>query len=145
MDIDDVFLTKVMLASLESVRCWPGACLFYGKALSALGWSCTGLGVTVAVRRGGLGVDSVRDGVLPDPLALTEVVDLPVIMPRQVLAAFAELHGVASDSVHRRLGAPVPGQGWLMVQTVPKTDSAENCLEVRGCSEDHRDFTAAAH
>ena len=70
---------------------------------------------------GGLGVDSVRDGVFPDPLALSEVVDLPVFMPRQVLAAFAELHGGASDSVHRRLGAPVPGQGWLMVQTVPKT------------------------
>ena len=51
MDIDDVFLTKVMLASMESVRCWPGACLFYGMALLALGWSCTGLGVTVAVRR----------------------------------------------------------------------------------------------
>ena len=51
MDIDDVFLTKVMLASLESVRCWLGVCLFYGMALLALGWSCTGLGVTVAVRR----------------------------------------------------------------------------------------------
>ena len=53
--------------------------------------------------------------------ALSEVVDLPVIMLRQVLAAFAEVHGGASDSVHRRLGAPVLGQGWLMVQTVPKT------------------------
>ena len=48
MDIDDAFLTKVMLASLEPV--WPGACLFYGMALLALGWSCTGLGVTFAVR-----------------------------------------------------------------------------------------------
>ena len=131
MDIDDVFLTKWMLASLESVRCWPGACLFYGMALLALGWSCTGLGVTVAVRRvpvlrhsqrtgtqayfaskvfvvsaGGLGVDSVRDGVLPDPLALSEVVDFPVIMPRQVLAAFAELHGGASDSQHNSTTTP---------------------------------------
>ena len=70
---------------------------------------------------GGLGVDSVRDGVLPDNLALSEVVDFPVIMPRQVLAAFTELHGGASDSVHRRRGAPVPGQGWLTVQTVPIT------------------------
>ena len=51
MDIDDVFLVKVMLASLEPVRCWPGACSFYAMALLALGWSCTGLGVTVAVRR----------------------------------------------------------------------------------------------
>ena len=81
-------------------------------------------------------MDCVRDGVLPDPLALSEVVDLPVIMPRQVLAAFAELHGGASDSVQRPGGGPVLGQGWL---------SAENCLEVRGCSEDHRDFTAAVH
>ena len=40
-----------MLASLEPVRCWPGVSLFYGMALLALGWSCTGLGVTVAVRR----------------------------------------------------------------------------------------------
>ena len=75
----------------------------------------------MAAAAGAVGLDSVRDGVLPDPLALSEVVDLPVIMPRQVLAAFAALHGGASDSVHRRLGAPVPGQGWLMVQTVPKT------------------------
>ena len=121
MDIDDVFLAKVMLASLEPVRCWPGACSFYGTALLALGWSCTGLGVTVAVRRvpvlrhargqglrrtsrarclgclrgsgggggwgGGPGVDSARDGVLPDPLALSEVVGLPEIMLRQALAA----------------------------------------------------------
>ena len=63
---------------------------------------------------GGLGVDSVRDGVLPDPLALSEVVDLPVIVPRQV-AAFAELHE-GSDSVLRRLGSC-----WLVVQTVLKT------------------------
>ena len=34
---------------------------------------------------GGLGVDSVRDGVLPDPLALSEVVDLPVIVPKLLL------------------------------------------------------------
>ena len=44
MDIDDVFLVKVMLASLEPVRCWPGACSFYGMALLVLEWSCTGLG-----------------------------------------------------------------------------------------------------
>ena len=49
MDIDDVFLTKVMLFSLEPVRCWPGVSLFHGMALLALGWSYTGLGVTVAV------------------------------------------------------------------------------------------------
>ena len=40
-----------MLASLEPARCWPGACSFYGMALLALRWSCTGLVVTVAVRR----------------------------------------------------------------------------------------------
>ena len=76
-------------------------------ALLALGWSCTGLGVTVAVRRVPVlrhaqrtgtqahfaskvfvaAVDSVRDGVLPDPLALSEVVGLPEIMLRQALAA----------------------------------------------------------
>ena len=64
---------------------------------------------------GGLGGDSVRDGVLPDLLALSEVVDLPVIVPRQV-AALAELHGGSSDSVLRRLGSC-----WLVVQTVLKT------------------------
>ena len=84
-----------------------GVCGVCGRGGGGGGWG------------GGLGVNSVRDGVLPDPVALSEVVDLPVIMPRQVLAAFAEL-------------AYGP-------------DSAENCLEVRGCSEDHRDFTAAVH
>ena len=34
---------------------------------------------------------------------------------------FAVLHGGSSDSVLRRLSVPVPAQGWLMVQTVPKT------------------------
>ena len=60
-------------------------------------------------------MDSVRDGVLPDPLALSEVVDLPVIVPRPA-AALAEFHGGSSDSVLRRLGSC-----WLVVQTVPKT------------------------
>ena len=104
-------------------------------ALLALGWSCTGLGVTVAVRRlpvlrhaqrtgthpyfasrvfvvsaggavvaaaGAVGlVWTVHEmALLPDPIALSEVVDLLVIMPRQVLAAFSKLHGGASDSVH---------------------------------------------
>ena len=45
---------------------------------------------------GGRGVDSVRDGVLPDPLTLSDLVDLPVIVPRPV-AALAELHGGSSD------------------------------------------------
>ena len=70
---------------------------------------------------GGLGVDSVRDGVLPDPLALSEVVGLPESCCDSRLLPCTEFQGGASDSVHRRLGAPVPGQGWLVVQTVPKT------------------------
>ena len=38
-------------------------------------------------------------------LSLLEVdVDIPVTMPRQVLAALAELHGGATDSVLRRRG-----------------------------------------
>ena len=62
---------------------------------------------------------SVRDGVL-DPLALSEVVGLPESMLRRLLPC-TEFQGGASDSVLRCWGAPVPGRGWLMVQTVPKT------------------------
>ena len=67
---------------------------------------------------GGPGVDSVRDGVL-DPLALSEVVGLLESMLRRLLPC-TEFQGGASDSVLRLWGAPVPGQGWLLVQTVPK-------------------------
>ena len=68
---------------------------------------------------GGPGVDSVRDGVT-DPLARSEVVGLLESMLRRLLPS-TEFQGGASDSVLRRCGAPVSGQGWLMVQTVPKT------------------------
>ena len=39
---------------------------------------------------GGLGVDNVRDGVLPDPRALSEVVDLPCIVPRPALLNYMD-------------------------------------------------------
>ena len=57
---------------------------------------------------GGLGVDSVRDGVLPDPLAVSEVVGLPESMLRRLLPC-SDFQGGASDSVHRLGGGPVPG------------------------------------
>ena len=52
---------------------------------------------------GGLGVDSVRDGVLPDPLALSEVVGLPECCDSRLLPCTKFQRG-ASDSVLRRLG-----------------------------------------
>ena len=173
MDIDDVFLMEMMLASLEPETLLAWCCAFFGMALLALGWSCTGLGVTVAVRRapvlrhargqglrrtsrakclgclrggggggwgGGLGVDSVRDGVLPDPLALSEGVDLPVIMPRQALAA---LYRISWRCLRFSSSTRECSSSWTRLAYGP--DSAENCLEVRGCSEDHRDFTAAVN
>ena len=155
MDIDDVFLAKVMLASLEPVRCWPGACSFSGMALLVLGWRCTGLGVTFAVRRvpvlrhargqglrrtsrarclgclrgggggggwsGGLGVDSVRDGVLPDPLALSEVVGLPESLLRPALAALYRISRRCLRFSSSTWGWSSSWISWLMVQTVLKT------------------------
>ena len=56
---------------------------------------------------GGPGVDSVREACL-------------TLLPSLRLSD-SEFEGGASDSVLRRWGAPVPGQGWLVVQTVPKT------------------------
>ena len=61
-------------------------------------------------------------------LTLFEVVDLPVVVPRRVLAALAELYGGSSDSVLRRLG----------VQFLDK-------VGLWSGSEEHRDFTAAVH
>ena len=90
MDIDDVFLMKVMLASLEPVRCWPGA-VGSGVELHRPGndrccptrassSGCPEDGDSCVLREQGvcgvcgerwrrrlgrwLGVDSVRDGVL---------------------------------------------------------------------------------
>ena len=48
------------------------------------------------------------------------VVGLLESMLRRLLPC-TEFQGGASDSYLRRWGAPVPGQGWLMVRTVPKT------------------------
>ena len=93
MDIADVFLLKVMLASLELVRCWPGACSFYSMALLALGWNCSSSACPEDRGSGVLREQGVcwclrgAGGGVLDPLALSEVVGLPEIMLRHALAA----------------------------------------------------------
>ena len=103
LDIVDTSPSEMMLASLEPETLLAWCCAFFGMALLALGWSCTGLlrpllsdvrqffgmlggqGLrrTSQARRslvsagggggrwgGGLGVDSVRVGVLLLPRAV---------------------------------------------------------------------------
>ena len=109
---------------------------------------------------GGLGVDSVRDGVLPDPLALSEVVGLPESMLR---LAFAALYRISRRCLRFSSSTWRWSSSWTRFLTCPL------CCYVRcyggglqllffdkvvvhrgrsswfGGSEDHRDFTAAVH